>query len=337
MGNRSHILRSFEDPEKHFRLALEDPWFSGLTRINAELINATSVFYAERGIIPVLMPVTVNSVSSPMGLGSDSLPVRADIMGETTYLADSMQFQLEFLLRHGLRGTYYVMPTFRGEDHDATHLNQFFHSEAEIPGGLDEVMELVESYVKRLCATLLTGPASEALTQLAPDGTGHVADLAGRDSFPRITFAEAVKLLEPEHVVRAGTELACVNRAGERRLIEHFGGIVWLTDLPKMTVPFYQADRPDGTARCADLLFGTGEVVGCGERHVTMQDTVRALNEHQVAVSDYDWYVRMKELAPMRTAGFGLGLERFLMWALDHEDIRDLHVMPRLRGVPTWV
>jgi aspartyl/asparaginyl-tRNA synthetase len=272
-----------------------------------------------------------------MGLGSDSLPVRADIMGESTYLADSMQFQLEFMLRHGVQGTYYVMPTFRGEDHDATHLNQFFHSEAEIPGGLEEVITLVEEYVMALCQALLDGPAASAATGLAADGTGHIADLAGRGTFPRVSFEEAVGLVEPQHVERVGTELATITRAGERQLIRHFGGVVWLTDLPKMTVPFYQADRPDGTARCADLLFGTGEVVGCGERHTTVEDTVRALKEHQVNVEDYDWYVRMKELAPMRTAGFGLGLERFLMWALDHEDIRDLHVMPRLQGVPTWV
>ena len=47
----------------------------------------------------VLTPVTTQTVSSPMGLGSDSLPVRANILGDEIYLADSMQFHLEYALR----------------------------------------------------------------------------------------------------------------------------------------------------------------------------------------------------------------------------------------------
>ncbi|HEX6343762.1 asparagine synthetase A [Umezawaea sp.] len=315
---------------------LSSAWFRLITRVNAELVHATGDFYRARDVAPVLMPITVNSVSSPMGLGSDSLPVRIDLFGDPTYLADSMQFQLEFMLRMGLRGAYYIMPTFRGEDPDSTHLNQFFHSEAEITGGLDDVMRLVEDHVTTLCSRLLDSPAADDVAAFA-GGLDHVVDIAGRTRFPEVTFEDACALVDPEHVEDRGSGVRAITRAGELQLIERFGGVVWLSRMPANSVPFYQAGGEDGTALCADLLLGLGEVAGCGERHTTRAATERAIVGHGVDPANYEWYLRMKELAPLRTAGFGLGLERFLAWVLRHDDIRDLHLMPRLKGVPTWM
>lgn len=333
---RIQAERCFSDPETHLIAALKSPWYRAITRINAELVFATTAFYRARGIDPVLMPITVNSVSSPMGLGSDSLPVQIELLGEEVYLADSMQFQLEFMLRHGLTGAYYVMPTFRGEDPDETHLNQFFHSEAEITGGLEDVISLVEDYITALCRALLSQSCAEEVSAIAGD-VDHITNLAGRARFPRVSFQDACALLDPTHVTEIHPGVTTIDRAGERALIEHFGGVVWLTHPPAAAVPFYQAMEPDGTAKCADLLFGMGEVVGCGERHVTGADTFQALTAHEVEPHPYTWYLNMKEATPLRTAGFGLGLERFLMWALRHDDIRDLHVMPRVKGVATWM
>ncbi|MGW4059792.1 asparagine synthetase A [Amycolatopsis sp. NPDC004747] len=315
---------------------LGSSWFRTITRLNAEIVRATADFYRERDVSPVLMPVTVNSVSSPMGLGSDSLPVRVELFGTPTYLADSMQFQLEFMLRMDLPGAYYIMPTFRGEDPDSSHLNQFFHSEAEITGGLDDVMRLVEGYVTALCRRFAESPVAAEIERIA-GGLDHVLDIAGRPRFPEVTFAQACTLVDPECVVDRGSGVRVITRQGEQQLIDRFGGVVWLTRMPENSVPFYQGSAGDGTALCADLLLGLGEVAGCGERHATRPATERALTGHGVDPAEYDWYLKMKELAPLRTAGFGLGLERFLAWVLRHHDIRDLHLMPRLKGVPTWM
>ena len=58
----------------------------------------------------------------------------------------------------------------------------------------------------------------------------------------------------------------------------------------------------------------------------------RALEEHQVAPDDYEWYIRMKEEYPVRTAGFGMGIERFLMWVTRENDIQDFQLLPRVNG-----
>jgi aspartyl/asparaginyl-tRNA synthetase len=103
-------------------------------------------------------------------------------------------------------------------------------------------------------------------------------------------------------------------------------------------VPFYQAfgDRDRQTASCADLFFGMGEIVGSGERHRTGDEVREALDLHAVAKQDYAWYVDMKDEFPLPTAGFGMGMERFLMWVVDHDDIRDIPLISRVAEERSW-
>lgn len=59
---------------------------------------------------------------------------------------------------------------------------------------------------------------------------------------------------------------------------------------------------------------------------------MQALKMHEVDPSEYQWYIKMKEVFPLKTAGFGMGVERFLMWVLKCDDIRDLQLCPRFNG-----
>ena len=329
--------KSWARPDHHFVDALEHAWYKLITHVNATLVNTTFDFYREREIIPVLMPVTVSSISSPMGLGSDSLPVEIELFGKSTFLADSMQFQLEFILRHGIQGAFYIMPSFRGEDPDNTHLNQFFHSEAEIVGTLGDVIKLIESYLRELTRVICNSPLVDHITRVAGN-ISHLDHLQSLPKFPQVTFAKAMQILGDQYFTRGPGDVPLITRSGEKALIDHFGGVVWLTHFPPLAVPFYQAKSPDGlTVECADLLLGIGETVGCGERHATGEGVRRALDEHKVDAADYEWYVQMKDNYPLQTSGFGLGLERFLLWVLRHNDIRDMHVVPRLKGTEMWM
>jgi aspartyl/asparaginyl-tRNA synthetase len=300
----------------------------------AAFSHATHDFFRERGFLPALLPITCGAVSSPIGLGSDSLPVEIDLFGARTFLADSMQFHLEYVLRQHPQGVFYLMSTFRGEDPDARHLNEFFHAEAELVGGLEDVMTLVESYVVWLTRRILRdlSPALEGDI----GGVDHLHALLAREQrFPRIKFQDAKRLLgkNPTYYTERAPGILSISREGEQRLMSEHHGFVWLTHMPHLAVPFYQALDADGEhALCADLLFGIGEVVGCGERHSNASAVDAALSRHGVSAKDYAWYLRLKEEYPLRTAGFGLGMERYLLWVLKHDDIRDIHLITRLKG-----
>ena len=141
--------------------------------------------------------VTSNCISSPMGLGSDPLPIQIPLHGRSTYLADSMQSILEYMLRlkEGSRGMYYASPSFRGEDPDSSHLNQSYHVECELEGSMDDGMKVMEDFVVSVAASLFE-KHGDLIRSIAGD-TSHISNLLDFTRtpgvrFPRVTFGEAM-------------------------------------------------------------------------------------------------------------------------------------------------
>jgi asparaginyl-tRNA synthetase len=335
LNSNPFATKSRSSAESRALDVVESPWYRAIAAIQDAVTVGTVEFFSGLGLRTLHLPITTGAISSPMGLGSDSVPVQVNLLGTDTYLADSMQFMLEYACRLHPAGSYYVMPSFRGEPADATHLNQFFHSEAELSGTLEDVQALVEAYLKYLTRTIVErhGDAIGGLV----DSLDHVDRLLESDApLPRITMKEAVERLErdPLAVEYAEPGFHRITKTGERRLIEEFGGFVWVTDPEHLSVPFYQAfnNGTTATARAADLLFGLGEVVGAGQRHESAEDLRLALDLHRVDPAPYGWYVEMRERFPALTSGFGLGTERYVCWLLDHDDVRDCQIVPQLLG-----
>jgi asparaginyl-tRNA synthetase len=333
-GTRTAPPQSWKDPANHFLKALGHPWYRTLLEVQDVISAATSQFWSARGVRSLLLPLTTTSVSSPMGLGSDSLPVEVNLGGDRVYLADSMQFLLEYGCRLVEQGCYYVMPSFRGEVSDSTHMNEFFHSEAELPVGLDAMLDTVDDYVRALCTALLSGCGPQVKS--IAGSTAHIERVSAGGTIERIAFDEAERILARRGVsVRVNSEhgFRTVDRRAEQELIAYAGGPVWLTHWDPLAVPFYQAlDESGERTLNADLLLGQGEAAGAGERHTTGDEVRAALALHHVPEAEYEWYAGLKDSAPLRTSGFGIGVERFLLWVLDHDDVRDLQLLPRMRG-----
>ncbi len=330
------VLPSWPDSDRHFSNALTSPWYNLVFQLSGRMASATYDYFRTRAFVPALTPVTAQSVSSPMGLGSDSKPVKVELFGTPTYLVDSMQFHLEYILRQYPKGVFYIMPTFRDDPPDHRHLSEFFHIEAEMSGKLDDVMETIEGFLKFSLKDILKSLKSDIEDVVGT--TSHIERLIERcGHFPRVTFREAVARLgeNPEYYVFHKDEKIALTDAGEKELMSDFEDAVWLTHLPRTGVPFYQADAPDDetASLCADLLLGPGEIISCGERHEGFEETEDAIVSHEVDPSNYEWYLRMKSEFPMKTSGFGLGLERFILWILQHEDIRDVQLFVRQKGL----
>lgn len=330
---------SWKNLDTHYIEVLKNPWYKILVKLENLISVETMNFYEERGIITMHLPVTTGSISSPMGRGSDSSPVKINIDGVDTYLADSMQFLLEYGCRLNDKGVYYIMPTFRGEKADERHLCQFYHSEAEIPGKLEDVMNLVEDYIKFLSKKIIEQMGTELKREIGD--ISHIEMIANYEKpFPKITFDEVekkFKFLYPNNIeeyIEYEDGWRNITKKAEKELIKLYKGIVWVTNYDILAVPFYQQKDKNiiGTTRNADLLMGIGETVGCGERHFDYESLKESLDEHNVDEKDYEWYVNLRKLYPMQTSGFGMGTERFLMWVLKATDIRNMQICLRFNG-----
>jgi len=344
--------KTWQQPSTHSLQAVHSPWYTAMLTLQDTLFHTTiGFFHHQQGYKYALVPQTTDSISSPMGLGSDSVPVRIPLHGEDTYLADSKQFTLEYILRleEGLKGAYYVGCSFRGEDHDQMHLNQFYHIECELLGTLDTGIDVAEQYIITVASALLE--KHQDIIYAIACSTSHITTLLSQPrsnagKFARITLTEALALPEMISTPKAWkyavendhSKGRALTRIGELILIKMFNGAVWLTEMDHFSVPFYQAFVPsshNSKALCADLLLGPGEILGLGQRHVDAETVRQALKMHQVPEESYEWYmgIRDEKLGgdAMQTTGWGMGMERFLSWILQHDDIRDLAIIPRLK------
>uniref|UniRef100_A0AC34FH49 Aminoacyl-transfer RNA synthetases class-II family profile domain-containing protein n=1 Tax=Panagrolaimus sp. ES5 TaxID=591445 RepID=A0AC34FH49_9BILA len=348
----SHVDRiiapkSWIDPIQHSRIAITDKWYTGVFKLQNTFFHSTVKYFNEKCKFNYVMtPLSTSTISSPMGLGSDSLPVSVKLFDDKIYLADSMQFTLEYFLRvqDGLRGTYYISPSFRGEDPDSTHLNQFYHAECELLGDMNDAIKIAEQFLLNITNAILDEHNDIILS--AAGTTDHITQVLKlfdkhNGQLPRITLAEALSIMPSEDcytpVEEGRPELGLtLKRKGEKFLIEKFGGAVWLTDMEHLSTPFYQA-YVEGTdkkiAKAADLLIGLGETLGLGERHETAEEVCEALDHHEVEQSEYQWYIDMRKVKPLKTSGWGMGTERYFCWLLKHDDIRDIAILPRLKGL----
>lgn len=329
--------QTWTDGHLHFLEVMRSPWYRLVASVQDAVVRATVEYGHLRGLQAVTLPITTRTVTCPSGLGSDSRPVPVDVSGVSTYLSDSAQFLLEYTCRMSPKGCYTILPSLRAEKPDQTHLSQFVHSEAEIVGDLDDLIVYVNGYVRRLAAEVLDSCGTDLVRAIGD--VSHVERVANAgDEFRRITFAEAAGLLEgdPRFVSDDGFGRN-LTRAGEQRLMDLVGEFVWVTHFDHTAVPFYQAFGEDEkVAVNADLFFGVGEVVGSGQRHATGEQTRRALELHEIHEEDYAWYVKMKDIAPLQSSGFGMGVERFVLWVLRHDDIRDIPLVSRIGESAQW-
>lgn len=333
-GAKDEIVRphsSWLDKKKYLKDLLTDPWYAHLAYISNTIYAATHDFFTDNNIKPFVFPITTGSVSSPMGLGSDSKPVKIPLRDNEVYLADSMQFSLEIGARLNKDGAYYIMPTFRGEEVDNRHLNEFVHAEVEITGNIENIMTLAESYVRYVVSTV-RDQCANSITSLVGN-TSHIdAFLNRKGAFKQIEYKDALEAVK--HIEGAldsvGTDHPVITSIGEKALLSQHGDFIWLTKMPWSNVPFYQAkDDEEGYSKTADMLAGIGEILGCGQRVYDQNDLEESLNFHQVNIKGYEWYSEMREVNPLQTAGFGLGIERLILWLTKHDDIRDCSLLYR--------
>ena len=106
----------------------KNKWYMTLSQLYTDIAYFSHEFYKDYNVSPVPVSATCDLVSSPSAKGSDSVPIKIEIFNRHTNLSDSMQFQLEYMLRFHKYGVYSLAQTFRGEPEDERHLNQFLHS-----------------------------------------------------------------------------------------------------------------------------------------------------------------------------------------------------------------
>ncbi len=112
---------------------------------------------------------------------------------------------------------------------------------------------------------------------------------------------------------------------------EHVGGPVVVVNYPKSIKAFYmRLNDDDATVAAMDVLVpGVGEIIGGSQREERL-DVLDARMAEQGIGDDLWWYRDLRRYGTAPHAGFGLGLERLVLYMTGMDNIRDAIPFPRV-------
>ena len=152
--------------------------------------------------------------------------------------------------------------------------------------------------------------------------------------FVRIPYTKAIEILKEApnpftYPVRWEDGLQTEH---EKYLCEQvFHGPVFVTDYPKDIKAFYMRQNDDGkTVAAVDLLLpGVGEIIGGSQREERLDLLTARIQQLGMDPASYDWYLDLRRFGSVPHSGFGLGLERMVMYITGMQNIRDVIPYPR--------
>jgi asparaginyl-tRNA synthetase len=241
------------------------------------------------------------------------------------YLAQTGQLYVEAGMM-ALGKVYCFGPTFRAEKSKTRrHLTEFWMVEPEVAFAThDDNLALQE----RMFSFIV----QRALERAKPELTLLGRDLAELERvkapFPRITYDKALEMVaaaaSPElPALTWGDDLGAPH---EVFLSQQFDRPVFVERYPAKIKAFYmQPDpqRPEVVLNADLLAPGFGEVIGGSER-IHDEGLLRQRIEHEgLNVEDYRWYLDLRRFGSVPHAGFGMGVERMVLWVSGLPHIRE--------------
>ncbi len=306
---------------EHRHLWLRTPRQSAILRVRATIMRAAAQYFDDRGFIRTDPPILTPNACE----GTSELFEMDYFDDDKAYLTQSGQLYVEATAL-ALGKVYSFGPTFRAEKSKTRrHLTEFWMVEPEMAfAGLPELLSLAENYLSYIVAEVLAK---------------HRGDLKviGRDPaplekieapFPRLSYDEAHAMLVEAHAKglvetlhREGDDFGAPD---ETYLSAQFDRPVMIHRYPSAIKAFYmQPDPADPTrALCVDVLApeGYGEIIGGSQRIDSYDLLKQRIEEHNLPVAAFQWYLDLRHYGSVPHCGFGMGIERVVAWicGLDH-------------------
>jgi asparaginyl-tRNA synthetase len=296
-----------------------------ILRIRHEIIDAVRDYFNSRGFIltdsPILTPAACEGTTT-------LFPVEY-LDEQKAYLTQSGQLYVEANAM-ALGRVYCFGPTFRAEKSKTRrHLTEFWMVEPEVAyADLNDVMDLAEGLVVAVVARVLDKRRPE-LKALERDTTKLESV---QSPFPRITYDDAVGRLKT-----LGLPMEWGGDFGgpdETALSQQFDRPVMVHRYPAAIKAFYMKPDPERAelALGVDVLApeGYGEIIGGGERLADLDVLLKRIEEHQLPMKDFEWYLDLRRYGSVPHGGFGMGIERVVAWICGLEHVRETIPYPRM-------
>ncbi len=320
---------------RHLWLRSNRQWAA--MRVRAVIVSAIREWLDGQGFLNVDTPILTPAAAE----GTTTL-FKIDYHGEPAYLAQTGQLYNEANI-FAFGKVYCFGPTFRAEKSKTRrHLQEFWMVEPEIAFcDLDGLMEVEEQFVSHIVQRCLTDCKAE-LAVLERDTTFLERVTP---PFPRLHYDDAVKLIneaagrgelvpgypDPVPAIEWGDDFGSPH---ETYIAAQFEKPVFVHHYPTQVKAFYMEPEPGRPELCrsVDLLApgGYGEIIGGSERMSDPEKLIAAIERHKLPREVYEWYVDLRRYGSVVHSGFGLGVERTVMWVCGLDHVRETIAFPRM-------
>jgi asparaginyl-tRNA synthetase len=309
--------------QRHLWLRSEK--MQAMLKVRSKLLQAARQWLLDHGYVEFQSPIFITAACEG---GSTLFPV--DYFGSKAYLTQSWQLYAEAAIS-SVGKIFTIAPSFRAErSRTRRHLTEYWHMEVEEPfSDIDGIMRMQEEFVSYICQSL----AKELPDELKLFGRDPKDLLDVKPPFRRITYDEAVEIINKEGgkvKVKWGDDLTWLQ---EKVLTLKHKAPFFVYKYPKGVKAFYHMPDPKSpkVTLSVDLMApeGYGELTGGGQRVHDLKQMLERLKEEKLDPKAYSWYVDLRRWGTVPHAGFGMGIERMLMWILKLEHIRDAIAFPR--------
>jgi asparaginyl-tRNA synthetase len=260
------------------------------------------------------------------------------------YLSQSGQLYAEASAM-ALGRVYTFGPTFRAE-HSKTrkHLTEFWMLEPEAAFfDINDDMDLAEDLIEYVVAYALKTCQKE-LAVLERD----IRPLEKiKRPFYRMSYTEAVDWLIKHDIplmqkdengkdveIRPfpwGEDFGTVQ---EEAIMEQFDKPCIIHRYPTDVKAFYMKRDPENekVVLAMDMLGPerAGELIGGSQREDDYDKLLKRIEQHELPVDAFQWYLDLRKYGSVPHSGFGLGLERTVKWITGAAHIREVIPIPRM-------
>ncbi|HEY5125644.1 MAG TPA: asparagine--tRNA ligase [Ignavibacteria bacterium] len=303
-----------------------------ILRIRNEIIQAIRDYMYANGFIlfdaPIFTPNACEGTSTLFSTDYFDLG--------KAYLSQSGQLYAEAGAM-ALGKVYTLGPTFRAENSmTRRHITEFWMMEPEMAYfDLNDDMNLIEDFLEYVVQRVLKNKKPE-LELLERDITKLEKV---KKPFPRITYDEAVGILRKKDIslirktangeeqIRPFPWGEDFGAPHEEAIVEDFDKPVMVHRWPSEAKAFYMKRDPENPnlALGVDVLApeGFGEIIGGSQREDNLNLLIERINQHELPMEEFQWYLDLRKYGSVPHSGFGLGIERMVSWVCNLEHIRE--------------
>ena len=285
------------------------------------VVGEIAAFLREKGFLEVHTPKIIATATEG---GAALFPV--EYFENSAYLAQSPELYKE-QLTSVFEKIYEIGLYFRAEEsHTRRHLSEFISVDIEEAFvSVEDVMKLQEE----LAARIIDRVKSQCEKELQTLGVELKTPTL---PIRRYTYDQILGELE-----KAGQKILWgedLSTTAYRELADlHKGEFYFIVDWPTKVRPFYIKPKTDKPELCDafDFMYEWIEITSGGTRVDNKDTYVTRLREQGLDPAKFKFYLDSFDCGLPPHAGWGMGLDRFLMAMLNRENIKEVVLFPRDR------